>query len=125
MRSGLITPEELFGLLLQEKERLVEELCSTTINTQVGSAPSHAMLTQSTPFIQPILSINTNQSSILGQPPLSIYLAHNSPNHAQSMVPQQYPIPLGLIIVRPSIVCKVKYVLKLIMMIIIVTITPI
>ncbi|KAG5606281.1 hypothetical protein H5410_027773 [Solanum commersonii] len=47
MCSGLTTPEELFGLLLQEEERLAEEHRSTTINTQFGSSPSHAMLTQS------------------------------------------------------------------------------
>ncbi|KAH0669839.1 hypothetical protein KY289_024332 [Solanum tuberosum] len=55
MRSGLTTPEELFGLLLQEKERLAKERCSTTINTQFGSAPSHSMLTQSSSLLQPTL----------------------------------------------------------------------
>ncbi|KAH0632838.1 hypothetical protein KY285_035515 [Solanum tuberosum] len=61
MCSGLVTPEELFGLLLQEKEHLVEELRSTTINTQFGSAPSHAMLTQSSTLLQPIYpSTQTN-----------------------------------------------------------------
>ncbi|KAG5584852.1 hypothetical protein H5410_045286 [Solanum commersonii] len=53
MCSGLVTPEELFGLLLQEEERFAEELRSTTINTQFGSAPSHAMLTQCSTFLQP------------------------------------------------------------------------
>ncbi|KAG5572114.1 hypothetical protein H5410_061880 [Solanum commersonii] len=42
MRSGHITPAELFRLL-QEGERLAEELRSITINTQFGYAPSHAM----------------------------------------------------------------------------------
>ncbi|KAH0701690.1 hypothetical protein KY285_015968 [Solanum tuberosum] len=47
MRSGTITPEELFGLLLQEEERLAEELHSTTISTQFSVAPSHALQTSS------------------------------------------------------------------------------
>ncbi|KAK6789669.1 hypothetical protein RDI58_013469 [Solanum bulbocastanum] len=85
MHSGLITPEELLGLLFQEEERLAEERRSTSINTQFGSAPSQAMLTQSSSLLQPTLPLNTNQSSILCQPPLSNYLAHNSPNHAQYM----------------------------------------
>ncbi|KAH0725636.1 hypothetical protein KY284_001501 [Solanum tuberosum] len=90
MRYGTITPEELFGLLLQEEERLAEELLSTTINTQFGAAPSHALLTHNSSFLHPAPPLNVNQSSILGPPPLSNYLAHNSHNHAQSMVPQQY-----------------------------------
>ncbi|KAG5632861.1 hypothetical protein H5410_004578 [Solanum commersonii] len=47
MSSGTITPEELFGLLFQEEERLAEELHSTTINTQLGATPSHALQTLS------------------------------------------------------------------------------
>ncbi|WMV09979.1 hypothetical protein MTR67_003364 [Solanum verrucosum] len=90
MRSGTITPEELFGLLLQEEERLAEELRSTTINTQLGAATSRALLTHNSSFIHPASALNVNQSSILCPPPLSNYLAHNSHNHAQSMVPQQY-----------------------------------
>ncbi|XP_049350413.1 uncharacterized protein LOC125815055 [Solanum verrucosum] len=89
MRSGTITPEELFGLLLQEEERLAEELRSTTINSV---APSHALLTHNSSFLHPAPPLNINQSSILGPPPLSNYLAHNSHNHAQSMVPQQYSL---------------------------------
>ncbi|KAH0635602.1 hypothetical protein KY289_035517 [Solanum tuberosum] len=76
MRSGTITPEELFGLLLQEEERLAEELRSTTINTQLGIAPSHALLTHNSSFLPPTPPLNINQSSILGPPPLSNYLAH-------------------------------------------------
>ncbi|WMV12772.1 hypothetical protein MTR67_006157 [Solanum verrucosum] len=89
MRSGTITPEELFGLLLQEEERLAEELRSTTINS---AAPSHALLTHNSSFLHHAPPLNINQSSILGPPPLSNYLAHNSHNHAQSMVPQQYSL---------------------------------
>ncbi|WMV14935.1 hypothetical protein MTR67_008320, partial [Solanum verrucosum] len=51
MRSGTITPEELFGLLLQEEERFAKELRSTTINTQFGADPSHALLTHNSSFL--------------------------------------------------------------------------
>ncbi|OIT30912.1 hypothetical protein A4A49_12719 [Nicotiana attenuata] len=88
MRSGPITPEELFGLLFQEKEHLAEELRSTTVNTHFGSAPSHALLTYNSSY--PASPLNTNQSSILGPPPLFNHLAHNPQNHAQSTVPQQH-----------------------------------
>uniref|UniRef100_M1B790 Uncharacterized protein n=1 Tax=Solanum tuberosum TaxID=4113 RepID=M1B790_SOLTU len=71
MHSGTITPEELFGLLLQEEERLAEELRSTTINTQFGVAPSHALLTYNSSFLHPAPPININKSSILGPPPLT------------------------------------------------------
>ncbi|KAK4706422.1 hypothetical protein R3W88_034026 [Solanum pinnatisectum] len=73
-----------------EEERLAEELRSTTINTQFGAAPCHALLTHNSSFLHPTPPFNVNQSSILGPPPLSNYIAHNSYNHAQSMVPQQY-----------------------------------
>ena len=43
MRFGTITSEELFALFLQEEECLAEELSSTTINTQFGEDPSHAL----------------------------------------------------------------------------------
>ena len=43
MRFGTITSEELFALFLQEEECLAEEISSTTINTQFGEAPSHAL----------------------------------------------------------------------------------
>ncbi|KAH0725626.1 hypothetical protein KY284_001491 [Solanum tuberosum] len=78
MRFGTITPEELFGLLLLEEERLAEELRSTTINTQFGAAPSHALLTNNSSFLHPAPPLNVNQSSIFGPPTLSNYLAHNS-----------------------------------------------
>ncbi|XP_047267663.1 uncharacterized protein LOC124898083 [Capsicum annuum] len=91
MCSGRMTLKELLGLLLQEEEHLTEEICSIAINTQFGSTPSHALLTQNLAYPPPSPPVhNTNQSSILGSPPLSNLVAYNSHNHAQSMVPQQY-----------------------------------
>lgn len=116
MHSGPITPEELFGLLLQEEEHLAEELRSTTVNTHFGSDPSHALLTHSSSY--PTSPLNTNQSSILGPPSFSNRLAHNPHNHAH------IPHSLGPIIVSPSVVCNVKYVAKIIMMLVTAKIVP-
>ena len=121
MRSGTITPEELFGLLLREEEEsLAEDFRSTTTNTQFGATPSHALLT----YNYPAPSLNVNQSSILGPPHSLITLLIILIITLNLWYLNNIPIPLDPIIVGPNDVCNVKYVVKIIMMHEIVIIAP-